>query len=745
MDMVTGSQAARAQKWWRGGTRPASGKAPAAEGSAYDEAVRAVRAGELDADEAAGQLIDRMTGREVLGLLDGDSPRRLMPLIPFLHGRRPFVAGAVSRLGIPGIRFSDGTRGVVIGPSTAFPAAIARAATWDPLLEERVGLAIGLETRARGANYSASICVNLLRHPGWGRAQECYGEDPVLTGRMGAALTRGVRVHVMACVKHFALNSMENERFEVDVSLDEHALHEVYLPHFKAVIEAGVDSVMSAYNKVRGEYMDINRALLTEVLREEWDFKGFVTSDWVFGTHDAVLSLQAGMDIEMPLRLLRARALPGALRNGEVARLTVERSARRILRTSVRHAATLEAARPSVSLIASPAHRALAHQVAAESIVMLKNDIIGAAPLLPLAPTTGHLAVIGRLATRANLGDNGSSRVRPPSTVSPLQGLREALPRVRFTRASGRNVAAAASAAATADTAIVIVGLDEHDEGESVVTGGVEVGVLGRAFEAGPLRRTFVALAHMVSRFVHGGDRTSLELRPADVRLIRAVTAANPRTVVVLIGGSAILTEVWRESVPALLLAWYGGMEGGRALASVLTGSAEPGGRLPFVLPTDPGHLPLFDPAAKSVSYDEHWGQRRLDAEGNMPAFPFGFGLGYTRIEHRLLGHSFDETGGCADVLVTNTGQRAGSTVVQVYAADISLRRPVAQLLGFAKVKLQAGEERTVQVTLDAGPTLQRDPVTRRWSPRTGDWALLAAQHSPTSWVGAAPLRSAGT
>lgn len=217
-----------------------------ATGSAYGEAVRAVRVGELDPDEAAAQLIDRMTDGELLGLLDGDSPLRLLPLIPMLVGRRPFVAGAVSRLGIPGIRFSDGARGVVIGASTAFPVTIARAATWDPPLEEQVGVAIGLETRARGANYSASVCINLLRHPAWGRAQECYGEDPVLTGRMGSALTRGVRVHVMACVKHFALNSMENERFEVDVLVDEHALHEVYLPHFKAVVETGVDSVMCA-------------------------------------------------------------------------------------------------------------------------------------------------------------------------------------------------------------------------------------------------------------------------------------------------------------------------------------------------------------------------------------------------------------------------------------------------------------------------------------------------------------------
>ncbi|MCU1415985.1 MAG: glycosyl hydrolase, partial [Schumannella sp.] len=619
-------------------------------GTEYSEAVRAVRAGELDPDAAADQLIDRMTDAELLGLLDGDSPWWLLPLIPLLLGRRPFVAGAVPRLGIPGIRFSDGARGVVIGSSTAFPVTMARAATWDPELEQEVGRAIGLETRARDANYSASVCVNLLRHPAWGRAQECYGEDPVLTGRMATAMTRGLRANVMACVKHFALNSMENERFEVDVSVDDHALHEVYLPHFRAVVDAGADSLMTAYNRVRGEYMDVNGALLTDVLRNEWGFTGFVTSDWVFGTHDAVASLQAGMDIEMPLRLRRARELPAALRSGALSRATVVQSAHRILRTTVLHAATREAATPGCDVIASPAHRALARRVAAESMVLLKNETVGAAPLLPLDPDIRHLAVVGRLAQLPNLGDHGSSRVRPPSTASPLAGLREALPRVRITTPAGPSARAAAAAAATADAAIVVVGLDQHDEGESVVTGGVEVGVLGRVFRSGPLRAPLIGLAHLAARFVRGGDRSSLDLRRSDVEFVRAVAAANPRTIVVLVGGSAILTEAWREQVPAIVLAWYAGMEGGRALASVLTGETEPGGRLPFVVPTDVAHLSPFDSAAKAVVYDDRWGQRLLDADGRTAAFPFGFGLGYTTFEHRLIDHRFDHTGGTARV-----------------------------------------------------------------------------------------------
>jgi beta-glucosidase len=736
MGFVIGRRTTRPPKQRRRGGPP--------EADAYDEVVREIRADRLDPDTGAERLIDRLTDAELLGLLDGDSPRRLLPLIPALLHRRPFVAGAVPRLGIPGVRFSDGARGVVIGASTAFPVTMARAATWDPVLEAQVGEAIGAETRVRGANYSASVCVNLLRHPAWGRAQECYGEDPVLTGRMGSAMTRGVRLHTMACVKHFALNSMEDERFEVDVSVDDHALHEVYLPHFKAVIDAGADSVMSAYNRVRGEYMDVNRPLLTEVLREEWGFTGFVTSDWVFGTHDAVGSLEAGMDVEMPLRLRRAHELPAALRDGTLDRATVLRSARRILRTTLLHAATRVEPEPSADIVAGSAHRALARHVAEESIVLLANRTVDDGPLLPLSATTRRIAVVGRLADTANLGDHGSSRVRPPTTVSPLQGLREALPDAHLTTAPAGNQRAAVAAAATADTAIVVVGFDQHDEGESVVTGGVDVGVLGAALDSGRLRSAITGVAHLASRFVRGGDRTSLRLRPSDERLILAVAAANPRTVVVLIGGSAILTEAWRDRVPAIVLAWYGGMEGGRAIADVLTGVVEPGGRLPFVIPTDPAHLPPFDREAKAVVYDDRWGQRRLDGEGHAPAFPFGFGLGYTTIGRRLLGHRFDDTGGSAEVLVANTGDREGSTVVQLYAADVSLERPVAQLLGFRKVTLRAGEERAVQVVLDPTPTLERDPITRRWSARSGDWALQAAQHSPvtTSWTTAIPLRT---
>jgi beta-glucosidase len=474
----------------------------------------------------------------------------------------------------------------------------------------------------------------------------------------------------------------------------------------------------------------------------------------VFGTHDAVASLQAGMEIEMPLRLRRARELPHALRTGRLDRATVLRAAHRILRTTLLHYATRDADEPTATAVASPEHRALARRVATESIVLLKNepatagrdgeaDAADTAPLLPLSPGNRSIAVVGRLADRDNLGDHGSSRVRPPTSVSPLRGLREALPEARIVTPSGRSARAAAVAASRAEVAIVVVGLDQHDEGESVLTETVELGVLGAAFTTGVLRGPLSALVRLSARFVRGGDRRTLALRASDIELIEAVTAANPRTVVMLIGGSAILTQGWSERVPALAMAWYGGMEGGRALADVLTGASEPTGRLPFAIPTDPAHLPPFDRTALQVVYDGSWGQRKLDADGHVAAFPFGFGLGYTTLEHELISHSFDDAGGTAEVRVRNPGDREGTTVVQVYAADVSVDRPVSQLLGFQRVTVPAGGETVIQIELDATPTLQRDPAAHEWSPRPGEWALLAAQHSPLSWSGALPLRRA--
>ena len=694
----------------------------------FDELVNGVRGGALTPDEAAERLIAEMTQAELQGLLDGDLGGMALMKIDKLIPAGPVVAGEIPRLGFPGIRFSDGPRGVVVGASTCFPVTMARAATWDPDLEQQVGLAMGREARAWGANYSGAVCINLVRHPAWGRCQETYGEDPVLLGKMGAGLARGLRRNVMACVKHFALNSIEDARFKVDVIVDEHALHEVYLPHFKTVIDAGVESVMSAYNSVNGYFCGENKVLLTDILRVEWGFSGFVTSDWVWGIHDGMASLEAGMDIEMPLHTLRGAHLAKAVSTGKVSRDTVLTAARRIVRTVLAQAAGRDEVAPSADVIAGADHKALARLVAARGAVLLKNEPVDGAAVLPLAAGTRKVAVIGALATEPNLGDVGSSRVRPPTTCSPLDGLVEALPQTEIVYEQGEDVAPAIDAASQADVAIVVVGLGATDEGEMMVNPDLDLSMLGFPFTTKPVKWLVakVAAKQAPKQFGRSGDRDSLRLHEQDEQLIRAVAAANPRTVVVVIGGSAIIMEAWRGVVPAILMAWYPGMEGGRAIADVLTGAQEPGGRLPLAIPTDASHLPYFDKNATSIVYDAWWGQRKLDHDGHQAGFPFGFGLGYTSFEVDLV--SADQDARTATVNVVNTGARAGSTVVQVYAVEAEALVP--QLVGFQRVELGAGARAECTIELDMTPVKQRDPVTKHWTQRPGKWDIYACQNS---------------
>ena len=300
---------------------------------------------------------------------------------------------------------------------------MARGATWDTDLEERIGDAIGRELRAVGASLYGGVCVNVLRHPAWGRAQETYGEDPLHVGELGAALTRGVQRHAMACVKHLACNSMENARFVVDVTVDDVSLHEVFLPHFRRVVDEGVAAVMSAYNSVNGRWCGENRALLTDVLRGEWGFAGMVISDWIFGLRDAAASVAAGLDVEMPYRMMRATNLPAALERGEASWDDVEHAVTHVVATLLRFHDVLATPGPGVDVLACAEHRALAREAAAKSVVLLRNEPVAGTPLLPLDPSTvRRMAVVGRLAAVRNLGDGGSSDVWAPTVVTALDG-----------------------------------------------------------------------------------------------------------------------------------------------------------------------------------------------------------------------------------------------------------------------------------------------------------------------------------
>lgn len=589
------------------------------------------------AEDAARTLLGQLSLAEKLHLLAGDTEMWPTLLRMTKEGGSPGVwtAGALPAHGIGGIRFTDGPRGVTLGTATCFPVPMARAATFDPELEERVGEAMGREARAAGANLLGAPCVNVLRHPAWGRAQETYGEDPGHLGLMGSALTRGIQRHVMACVKHYALNSIENSRHTVDVRASAATLDEVYLPQFECVVHAGVASVMTAYNAVNGEWCGQNHELLTTILKQRWGFDGFVVSDWIFGLRDGVKAINAGLDLEMPHRIFFA-GLAGAVARGEVAMSRIDDAALRLLRQQLRFTGIGDG-NYGPEVLACAEHRALAREVATRSIVLLRNEPVDGTPVLPLDPARlTRLAVIGRLAATPNTGDHGSSNVTPPSVVTPLDGLRAALrpPGIGVQYDDGTDPARAARVAAGADAVLVVAGYTYLDEGE-----GMGAEFPPRAFRdllppvpTGLRAEVAAALTAMTANETAlgtGGDRSSLTLPAADERLIAAVAAANPRVIVVLMCGSAVLMERWRALVPGILILWYPGMEGGHALADIVLGAVPPTGRLPFAIPVSADHLPPFDPAAGTVEYGPLHGQRLLDHLGVQPAYRFGFGLTY--------------------------------------------------------------------------------------------------------------------
>ena len=704
----------------------------------FDDARSAVAAGMLAA-EAAKELVAGLTHEERLWCLDGDAPTwaGLKFLSDDGYHKAPFVAAEIDRVGLPGIRFSDGPRGAVVGNATCFPVSMARGATWDPDLEERVGEAIGTELRAIGANLTGAVCVNLLRHPAWGRAQETFGEDPHHVGEMGAALTLGLQRHVMANVKHFACNSMENARFTVDIEIDDVALHEVYLPHFRRIIDEGVASVMSAYNSVNGEWVGQNRALLTDVLRGEWGFEGFVISDWIFGLRDAATSVRAGLDIEMPYRMVRSVHLPGAIERGEVTWDEIDSCVERTVGTLLRFDAVLSAPSPSREALGAPAHRLLAREVAARSVVVLRNEIVDGERALPMV-STASIAVIGHLASVVNVGDGGSSDVWDLECRTVLDGLGAAFDHVTFD--DGADLTRAAAAAANATAAIVVVGYTFADEGEYIGETDRALMSLFPPSDEPDIVDLFegsleclVPIAkpdHLSQRpkmFSRGGDRTSLRLSPDHVALITAVAAVNTRTIVVIQAGSAVIVTEWIDSVSAVVQAWYGGCEAGPGLADVLLGVVNPSARLPFSVPVDEAHLPVFDANATTFTYDRWHGWWHLANQGTAPAFPFGFGLSYTAfnltdVDVAINGDALTVTGS-----IRNIGDRDGADVVQVYVELPDPNAP-ARLVAFARREVKAGGAEKFDIVVPLEKFATRDPVAKKWRAPVGVHRVIVGQ-----------------
>jgi beta-glucosidase len=606
--------------------------------------------------------------------------------------------------GVPGLHMLDGPRGVSAMAginATAFPVGSMRGATWDPELERQVGAAMAREIRGAGADVILAPTINVLRHPGWGRAQETYGEDTHHIGTMAVAFIEGVQSEgVVATAKHFAANSIEDTRFDVDITLDERTLREVYLPHFRrAVVDARVGAVMSAYNSVNGFYCDNNARLLTDILREDWGFSGLVMSDWIFGTHAAAGSLRAGLDIEMPTANWFS-GLAAAVQSGELDESDLDTAVRRVIRVQWCFGLDVDPPVADATQLETVAHLALARQVATRGMVLLRNE--GA---LPLSDALGTgIIVMGPLADVANIGDGGSSAVSPTHVVTALEGLLASANEAQVTHLPGATVGPAEEAAiAAADAVVLVAGLTDADEGEGLIA---------------------------------AGDRDSLLLPASQVALIESVAALGVPTVVVLYGGGSIVVSDWVDGVDAVMLAFYPGSEGGHALADLLWGNENPSGRLPFSVPTLESDLPPFDHVSTEVEYEFLHGYRHLDSLGIAAQFPFGFGGSYTTFS--LAGVDVgpatitDDDTITVAVDVTNTGPREGIETVQVYVGRPRTVTPNAprDLRAFGQVSLQPGETQTVMLSVQVADLRYFDATTGAWRLEPGDYPVTVGTSS---------------
>jgi len=712
--------------WWTHPKRPVNGIFVREAGRDVFKFTDVPKGRVLSVDEVDGyarKLLAEMTLHQKVLQMSGDTSLwDLIKLFTIEKGKYndyPITAGADTRLLIPPIGFSDGPRGVAMNHSTAFPVAMARAASWDRELQRRFGDVVGKEIRAQGGNLWGGVCVNLLRHPSWGRAQETLGEDPYLLGELSVASVAAVQAHnVMGCAKHFALNSIEETRTKVDARVDERTLREVYLPHFRRLADADVASFMSAYNKVNGDYCGESRHLLREILKEEWGYRGFVMSDFFAGVYDGVKAARAGLDLEMPWTVAYGKKLVAAVEKGEVPVALVDEAVLRLLRRKIEYATRPDPVAYSPALVRAAEHVALAREAAEKGVVLLKND----GSLLPLDEgAVRSVAVVGRLADAPNLGDHGSSRVYPPDTVTVVRGLREALGATSVIYEPGADVLKARAAARAGDVAVVVVGFDHSDEGEYI--------------------------PQNPDKTEWGGDREDLALKRADRELILAVAAENPRTIVVLIGGAAITVEEWQEKAGAILMAFYPGEQGGAALARLLLGHVNPSGKLPFTVPKDPAQLPPFDNKSASVEYGYYHGYALADKKGWEPRYPFGHGLSYTTYSYANLAldasEAKEDATVTASVDVTNTGSRPGDEIAQLYVGfpGSKVDRPVKLLRGFERVSLAPGETRRVSLPVKVKDLAYYDAAGKTWIVERLEYPVLVGGSSRAGDLLAARFR----
>ena len=630
-------------------------------------------------------------------------------------GASAWTTTPVERLGIPAMLVSDGPHGVrrvpdilSIGgqslPATCFPTASGLASTWNVDLIHEMGQALGEECIALNVDVLLGPGNNMKRTPLCGRNFEYFSEDPFLSGEMAASLINGIQSKgVGTSLKHYAANNQEYERFVISAEVDERTLREIYLPAFETAVKKGKPwTVMCAYNKLNGTYASEHRELLTDILKNEWGFEGLVVSDWG-AVHDRVAALKAGLDWQMPgPREREVRAVVEAVRSGSLDEAVLNESARRILNIVFKAAETSKGGE-----FDAEAHHALARRVAAESMLLLKNDGV-----LPLA-SPQHIAVVGRAAREAHFQGGGSSHIHPTQVSIPYKELQQFAGDAELTYAEGypsdntyrpEMIEEAVKLAQDADVALLYIALPTFKESE-------------------------------------GYDRADLDLTEQQVGLIKAVGRVQPRTVVILNNGAPVDMRGWIDHTAAVLEAWMMGQAGGGAIADVLFGKVNPSGRLaetfPLKLSDTPAHT-NYPGENGTVHYGERLfiGYRYYDAKEISVQFPFGYGLSYTTFEYsnpNVSSKTFKDVDGLTvSVDVTNTGNLTGKEVVQVYVHDRKSRliRPPKELKGFTKIELQPGETKTVTIALDFRSFAYYNPAYKEWVTEDGEFDILIGSSS---------------
>ena len=648
-----------------------------------------------DFEARARKIVAQMTLDEKISQMHGTKTKEQYRIVV-----------GVPRLGIPDLLVTNGPAG--FGPAgpghqgnaTALPAPISLAATWDVEAARAYGVIEGSEAADFGNTFFEAPDVNIARAPQNGRTFEAYGEDPCLTARLAVANIQGIQSQgIIANVKHFAVNNQERERFKISAEVDERSLREIYLPAFEASVKEGqVASVMGAYNKINGTYCCENRMLLTSILKGDWGFDGFVSSD--FGAvHSTVESALNGLDLEMPDDRYFGPPLKAAVDAGKVPVAIIDEHLVRRFRTMMKLGVWDHP--PVRKPIPEKENGAAACRLAGEGVVLLRNQ----GGLLPLKGNSlKSVALIGPAAVRAATGGGGSSKVAPIYVVTPLDGLRKRLgDGVNVTLDTGSDIASAAAAAKAADAAIVMVG-DAQAEGAD----------------------------HLIAL---SGNQDAL---------VEAVVAANPRTVVVIKSGGPVLMP-WNDKVPAIIEAWYPGEEDGNAVAAVLMGDCNPSAKLPITFPKQISDLPANTPgqypgAGLVVHYSEGIlvGYRWFDAKKIEPLYPFGYGLSYTTFAYRNLKLSTGNST-IADPKLTvefdvaNTGSLAGAEVAQVYVSwpgKTDVPQPPRQLKGFVRLNLEAGGVAHARVVLDGRAFSYWDTADHGWKVMPGSYDISVAASS---------------